>query len=188
MTNIKQGAEWHVRRQISDYCVFVLDRAIADTAITNTVAETTLYTKTVDHSDINGKVLRLTLGGTYLNNTGALSTPNMRVKFGSTTLINSAASAFTANAAIRLWEVVIYLTSRTTATQELKGHQWFTGAVGITTGNGASPAQAQSLIYENSAAETTSGEGTKALTVTWQHDAASTNLTITLKTAVLERL
>lgn len=188
MTTIERGTDLHVRRQIGQYCVFVLDRVIADTTIANTVAETTLYTKTVDHEDINGKVLRLTLGGTYLNNTGALSTPNMRVKFGSTTLINSAGSAFTANAAIRLWEVTIWLTSRSTSAQELKGHQWFTGAVGITTGNGASPAQAQSLIYENASTETTSGAGTKALTVTWQHDAASANLSIILKTAILERL
>lgn len=184
MTQIERGTDLHVRRQISDLCVFVLDRVIADTAITNTVTETTLYTKTVDHSDINGKVLRLTLAGTYLNNTGATSTPTLRIKFGSTTIVSPNTLAYATSASLRQWRIAFELTSRTTATQELTGIDWWTSASGAI----SSPSQAQSAMYEGTAAETTSGTGTKALTVTWQHDAASANLTITLKTAVLERL
>ena len=191
MTNIKQGNEWHVRRQISDLCVFVLDRVIADTAITNTAAETTLYTKTVDHSDINGKVLRLTLGGTFLNNTGASTFPRLRLKFGTTTIADSGSGATfneATNASTRAWRCIVYLTSRTTATQEAFLEYVCGNAGTVTTGVGGIIQTAGTQIIEGTAAETTSGTGTKALTVTWQHDAASTNLTITLKTAVLERL
>lgn len=202
MTIIERGTDLHVRKQISDATgviealvglsanptttklVAVLDRVIADTSITNTVTETTLYTKTVDHADINGYVLRLTLAGTFLNNTGGLSSPSLRIKFGSTTIITVNTLAYAASASLRQWRISLELTSRSTSSQELTGADWWTGASGAV----SSPSQAQSAIFEGTATETTSGAGTKALAVTWQHDATSANLTITLKTAILERL
>lgn len=191
MTTIERGTDLHVRRQIGQYCVFVLDRVIADTTIANTVAETTLYTKTVDHEDINGKVLRLTLGGTFLNNTGASSFPRLRLKLGSTTIVDSGSGATfveATNASSRAWRCIVYLTARTTATQEAFLEYVCGNAGTVTTGVGGIIQTGGTQIIEGTAAETTSGAGTKALTVTWQHDAASANLSIVLKTAVLERL
>lgn len=209
MTTIERGTDLHVRKQISDATgviealvglsanptttklVAVLDRVIADTSITNTVTETTLYTKTIDHADINGYALRLTFGGTFLNNTGATSNPRIRVKFGSTTVVDSGSGATFAeatNASTRAWRATVVLTSRSTTTQELFLDLAIGNAGTVTTGVGGILQTAGTQIIENACAETTSGAGTKALAVTWQHDAASTNLTITLKTAILERL
>lgn len=163
--------------------VAVLDRITADTAITNSAAETTLYTKTIDHADFNGYALKLTIAGTYLNNSGSLESPFLRVKFGATTMF-SFNPGLTASASTRMWRLNLELTSRSTSSQELTSHIWVSNAAG----SGSTPLVTASPMFESAATESTSGAGTKALAVTWQHGAAATTITVTLKTGLLERV
>ncbi len=194
MTQIERGTDLHVRRQIDQLCPFVLDRALADTTIVNTAAETTLYSRAVDHEDLTGsvpRVLRLTLGGTYLNNTGGTDLPAFRVKLGATTMYDDNGAlilSLAAGATSRAWRATLILTARSTTAQRLSGDIWFSNPSSAPTGTGGRIALTQAQVFHGTAAESTAGTGSKALAVTWAHGAASPNLSITLTTAVLERL
>ena len=160
--------------------VAVLDRITSTTTVASTAAETTLYTKSIDHADFNTYALRLTIGGTVLNNTGGSDFFTVRVKFGATTIASVAVVLATASSTARGYIGTFTLTYRSTSSQRLDSsvaiEDLSTTATGITRS-----------IY-GAATESTSGAGTKTLAVTVQPNTSSANLTWVLTTGLLERL
>lgn len=70
--------------------VEVYDRITATTDVNTTLAETTLYTKTITGGDLGtNKMLRLLIHGDYLHNNVAADTMIVRIKYGATTLYAS---------------------------------------------------------------------------------------------------
>lgn len=73
----------------------IYDRATSTVDIVSTVAETSLYTKTINGGDLGAnKSLRLTLMGDYLHNATSTDTMTFKFKFGGTVQAAAEAHAF----------------------------------------------------------------------------------------------
>lgn len=166
----------------------VLDRVGTDLDIVNTAAETTLYTFTLPGNRLGtDKRMRLTLEGDYLNNSGLASQFTWRVKYGATTMIAIlAGTAVPAGADRRAWKFVVELSNR-----DATNSQYATVAGGMslaatpTTGVGSldTTAALHGVLAGTAAEDSTAAQ---ALAVTVQHDAANANLSMRLRSAVLE--
>lgn len=120
----------------------VLDRSLSTVDIVSTNAETTLWSKQVAAGAMStNRLLRATLAGDYLNNTGAVQALTVSVKFGGTTILKDAIGDlgddinFSANRrpfGVELW--VANLDSATTQRAFCK--VWLGSIAGATTGIG----------------------------------------------------
>jgi len=73
----------------------VYDRSTTLTDIVSTTAETTLYSKTINATDMSiDKILRCTIIGDWLNSTGSGRTFRLKIKFGGTTMLDSLTDSF----------------------------------------------------------------------------------------------
>lgn len=173
------GVKWATVTSILD-AVQVLDRVTANTTVTNTVTETTVYTKQIDANKLStNKRLRLVLVGTLGIQAASVSLA-FRCKYGATTLITYTNATTTTDGSPFQLE---FLLSADGATNAQLGNFHFFHAV--STG-----------VQDVSTAEHTIGRGTAAidstanqnLVVTVQYGGASAGESFVMEHAVLELL
>jgi len=155
------------------------DRANSDTTVGNTTTETTLYSKSVTANDLAATGgLRLTMTGTWLNNSGSGKTLTLRVKFGATTIF-SYGFTLSSNASTGRFEIGVTLFNTATNAQVANiVAQYFRG--------GGSTTLVDGYRNKTTAAEDTTASKTLSVTVQW--DAAHANATTTKEMAFLEIL
>lgn len=156
----------------------VLDKVAAGTTISNSAAETTIYSFTVPGGLLSTvSKLRFTLTGRYTNSTGGADDTTLRLKYGGATV----ATALQLGIAINTNDVIL-----------ITGHL---------SGNSATNAQVGTIFgwSGNAAAvshNATGGRGTSAIDstvdqtflVSWDFQTASNSITFTRESAVLEWL
>lgn len=168
-------------------------RKTTEKDVVNTVTETDLLNGEVTiGAGVMGtnRMLRVTLIGDYLNNTGTDKTFTLKIKFGSTVLYEDPTPNITANAIRRpLWFEFMIANLGAANSQFMHGRYRLGAASGATTGtgdlsfgdfNGASFA-----MIGTAALDTTTS---KLLEVTVTHSAASASLSARLKYALVEVL
>ena len=155
------------------------DRANSDTTVGNTTTETTLYSKSVTANDLAATGgLRLTMTGTWLNNSGSGKTLTLRVKFGATTIF-SYGFTLSSNSSTGRFEIGVTLFNTATNAQVANiVAQYFRG--------GGSTTLVDGYRNKTTAAEDTTSAKTLSVTVQW--DAAHANATTTKEMAFLEIL
>lgn len=155
------------------------DRANSDTTVGNTTTETTLYSKSVTANDLAATGgLRLTMTGTWLNNSGSGKTLTLRVKFGATTIF-SYGFTLSSNSSTGRFEIGVTLFNTATNAQVANiVAQYFRG--------GGSTTLVDGYRNKTTAAEDTTASKTLSVTVQW--DAAHANATTTKEMAFLEIL
>jgi hypothetical protein len=164
------------------------DYVDAQTDITGTNAETSLYSRNIGANDLGTRrMMRLVIGGDYLNNSGPTVSIRARVKYGSTTMWDSGAGGnLTANANRRAFQLTCDLVAyNATNAQRVSG--LFTigppGAAMLGTG-APGPTGAMMAPFLGSAAEDSTSA--KTLEVTMQHSSSSGNVSIRLEFARIE--
>ena len=167
-----------------------LNRVSADTTISNTAAESTMYTYSVpaNMGAIDGQRLVLSMLCTLLNNSGANRTYTMRLKFGATTVIADAMIAIPTSTALRSFEIIVEIANDgATNAQFCKMSVSVSAPLAVTTGlsgdYGTAPTEIGSVIMNTSALDQTVSQ---TLAVTIQADAATATQTITMRNALLE--
>jgi hypothetical protein len=160
----------------------VLDRATTDVVLSNTAAETTMYTYSVpaNMGARPGQVLDLEMIMTLLNNSGANRTYTVRIKFGGTTHFTEA--FVPAPTSIFARPMVI----RVRIQNESGSNQYISATVFVgPTGNDLTVA---ALIPPSTLVTSGTIDQTAAqtLAVTLQSDAATATQTITTRVAQLE--
>lgn len=177
------GAEWIPLPEQVPTPVNGLDTLAATTTVVNTAAETTIYTKDLPTDLEPGDVLRLTLLGDFLNNTGASQSMRLKVKLGATTMVDSTAgTTIGSNANRRDFRFDALLTIISTVSESLDldarigqiNALWTTSAI-------------YSMMDRGLAAEDVAA-APKALAVTWQHGVANALLDLRIHSAILEKV
>lgn len=170
----------------------VYDRVTTDVVVVNSAAETTLFSKSIAAGDLStNRRLRLTLEGTYTNNSGAARTLQLKVKLGATTMIDVTTANIAASATARAWKLVVELSAQAATNAQFASVLGALGAVS-TAGSGVgawvdgSGTEHFPIVAVAAATEDTTADKTLAVTV--QHSAADPNLTMTLAAALLEVL
>ena len=169
----------------------VLNRVAGSaTTLSNTAAETTMYTYSVPATmgAISGHVLELELLLTLLNNSGANRTYTLRVKFGGTTQIADALIAIPTSAALRSMVIrVVIQNDSTTSAQFIAATVSVSAPLAVTSGVagdfGTAPTIPPTTIMANG---TINQLNAATLEVSLQSDAATATQTITTRTALLE--
>lgn len=187
VTIVSDGANWMiVNRSI------VQDAVTADTTVSNSATETTIYTYSVPANTLgtNGH-LRLTLLATLLNNSGANRTYTFRGKFGGTTLIDDAAIALPASAAARTLKITLDLYGDGATNAQVMAMTIEASAVlGVTSGLGGDYGTAgtmpPSTIIGNLSTFDQTGAGT--LLVSVQSDANTATQTLVTRISNLENI
>lgn len=173
--------------------VGVLDRAVTQNDVVNTAAETSFYSFSVPANVLDTqKMLRLTLYGDYLNNSGAGRTLTIRVKFGGNTYYNDVSGTLAASASRHpfRWEVLLGNRNATNV-QSIGGYFSMGIAGGATTGLGDLATFAtnttgfETPFYNDGAVDTTAA---RTLEVTVQHSTNNASLSIRRQMAILEVL
>lgn len=99
---IGQGTLWNGTQWVPNDTDRVYDTVTAAVDVNTSVAETTIYTKSITGGDLGStKMCRLTLIGDYLHNNVAGDTVTVRGKFGGTTLFQQTTSLGAATGAAR---------------------------------------------------------------------------------------
>lgn len=178
---------------VTSSIVQVLDRSMAETTVTNTAAQTDLYTYTVPGGTLGtAGMLKMLVTGIYQNNTGGAQNLTFDVVYGSTTLISDTISMADPGAAIYYpfqMEITLFA-GNSASVQRCSTKLVFgpAGASGMTTGWGDLENVLSIGIANTSntstGAEDSTGDLAFALKVT--HGFASTSLIITRQSALIE--
>lgn len=172
--------------------ITVLDKSVTATTVTNTASETTLYSATIAAQSSTG-IVRFTIAGTWLNNTGSPATVIIKAKLGATTMFQNTSLSIGTNANIQTfhWEGMIANLNATNS-QRISGLINIGGVVSPTTGvGGVNTANSGLTSYSIAAFAGTSAEDWTAsllLDFTVTLSTGSTNLTMTKEFAVVEQL
>ena len=169
----------------------VLDKNTTTVTVTNSFTETTLYTVSVPANTLGtNKMLRVTMGGTYLNNSGATKSMVVSIKYGATTLYSDTSAALFSGTALRGWRLEFILAANAaTNAQKLIGSFGMSHGGATTTGTGDSNVMigdndgSYGLLYGTSAIDSTVAQ---TLLVTVTHNASDVNTTITRYTVITE--
>lgn len=154
--------------------VFPLDRSVATVTVNNTAVETSVYSYSVLGNTLGtNKALRLTILGSYLNNSGASRDLVIRVKYGATTIATKAGIQTGAEATIYDYMLQIIVAANGTGSQK-----------GVFSINGRALSNVITIAGYGTASEDSTSD--KTLSVTIQHGAADSNLTFTKEVAMLE--
>ncbi len=124
------GTSW-----VSQIPVFtVLDRSTTTTSVANTTADTVIYSLSVPANTLGTThQLRVTIGGTYENSTGASETLRVRVRYGGTSLWDDTTGNLTTSTSLRAWRLEFVLAANaSTSAQKLLGN-FFIGHANTTT-------------------------------------------------------
>ena len=163
----------------------LLNEAHATTTIANTTTETDLYSFALPTNLAAGDILRLSLRGDYLNNTGSGQGLTIKVKIGATTAITLASSGtqFGTGTDRRDWHADVLIACEGTAAQRV----YTSVVVGMNTAAAINAGSTFAMGNETgSATEDTTSAKTLAVTATLT--TASANLEVTAKIAVLEKI
>lgn len=173
--------------------VGVLDRQVTQLDHNNSAALTTLYTFSVPANVLDTqKMLRLTLYGDYLNNSGGTSTLRVQCAFGGTTMYDDTCSAQNASATRHPFKFEFLIGNQNSATSQVLGGMLTLGtSVSTTAGLGDLGAVIiaatgfNTSIFGTAAVNTTSSQ---TLTISVAHSATSTSTSIRRQMAILEVL
>jgi len=147
----------------------VINRNHTDVAVTNTNAETSVYSFTVPGNLLEtNRAIRVVLYGTYLNNSGATKTIRLRLKYGATTVCDKT-SVTNANSATTADVSAEFVLTNNNATNSQEGMERL---LIDRAGSLISP-----VIDTGTAAEDSTADKTFDVTVT--HSAASVSTTFT---------
>ena len=167
--------------------ITILDKSTTTTTVNNTATDTTIYTLSVPANTLGtNHMLRVDMGGTYLNNGGSASTLTVRIKFGPVPTVMYADATYsigTGSTVKSAWELHFILAADASATaQKVRGRfEIGDNAAGATTGSGdlgtatATRNGTMSPIYGTAAVDSTV---TQTLLVTMQHSVANTSISI----------
>ena len=160
----------------------VLDRVTSDTTLTDTAAETTMYTFSVpaNMGAKAGEVLDLEMIMTLQNGSGADRTYTVRVKFGGTTHLAEALPPVPTGLAARPVLLRVRIQNDGTTSS-----QWITSTISV--GLIGNDWTAAPLLPPATAMAGTSIDQTAAqtLAVSWQSDAATATQIVTTRVALL---
>jgi len=163
----------------------VLDRVTSTTTLSNTAAETTMYTFSVpaNMGAKLGQVLDLMMDMTFQNNSGADRTYTLRVKFGGTTHIADALIAMPATANIRAATIKVRIQNTGSSVQNIIATASVSAAQAATRGDfSTAPLMAPSTMIAIGAIDQTAAQ---TLAVTVQSDAATATQTVVTFGALL---
>jgi hypothetical protein len=163
----------------------VIDRDTSSQSVANTTTETTVYTYSVPANALGtDRMLRLTLLGQYLNNSGSNKTFTVRVKFGATTVYEGVAESLATGATERFHSLQFWLLARgATNAQYAYGHH-LVGS--LDTIGGANPDEGAGDRQTGHAAVAEDTTSAKTFSVTVQHGTAAATVTYQFDTAMLE--
>lgn len=167
--------------------ISLLDKNLATVNVVNTTVETSIYSFTIAAGELGttGGV-RLTLTGTYLNNTLAASSITIRVKLGATTVMASNPWDVGTSASRRKWTWTFWFFNNGVANAQKWGALLLTAVVGV--------ANALEVAMNNERGGTafaTSAEDTslaRTLNITVQHGTANPAISLQKEIAFLEKL
>lgn len=172
--------------------VGVLDRSVTQNDVVSTAAETTLYSFSVPGNVLDTqKMLRLTIYGDYLNNSGASRTIIVKVKYGATTLYADTSGSLAANATRHAFRMEFLLGNQNATNAQVLGGNICMSTAGATTGLGdmatvaAATTGIDTDVYGSSAEDSTAA---KTLDITVKHSASNGSLSIRRQFAILEVL
>ncbi|MGE0680765.1 MAG: hypothetical protein AB7P69_07635 [Candidatus Binatia bacterium] len=183
---------------VTGFLPIVLDRVTSTVDIVNDASEQALYSKSIAANVLStNRLVRLSLLGDYQNESGAVRTLQIKVKLGSTTLFddvtgNISSSSGGANARRPFCVKLIVGNKGATNSQIANGEFWLGSRVAATAGIGdlanAIGIDNDSYIapFAGSAAEDTTSA--KTFSVTVQHSATATTLSVRRLLAFLELL
>lgn len=160
----------------------VLNRVVADTTLSNSAAETTMYTYSVpaNMGAKTGEVLDLEMIMTLLNNSGANRTYTIRIKFGGTTHFTEALAA--APASILARPVIL----RVRIQNEGGSNQYISSTIVVAAAGNDWTAAPLVPLTPLVTAGTINQTSAQTLEVTWQSDNAAATQTITTRVALLQ--
>lgn len=181
-------------------------RKVTEKDVTNTTVETDLLNSEITiPAGVMGvnKMIRATLFGDFLNNTGSRVGPTVRIKLGSTILygddVGSAGSNGLASSGTRYaWQLTLHILNLGSATS-----QWMTGWLGFgqvatptiqglgvldgdLIGSGTSPPNGRFAVFTLASAASVDTAQSQLLAVTVQFSTASTALSWRLKGGIVE--
>lgn len=170
--------------------VAVIDRDMSENDVVDTASETTLYSFSVPANTLGtNKVLRVSLRGDYLNNSGATKTLDFKIKYGTTTLVHSLVDTFANDADRQTWTMdFLFGAVDSASVQIVNGTLLFSKALTPTIGIGSifSGLAARGGGFQGTAAEDSTGA--LALTITVKHSAAHANTSFRAKIRIIELL
>ena len=159
--------------------VGVYDRVTTDTDVVSTVAETTLYTKSIAASDLGTNLsLRLTIIGDILYNNNNADTFELKLKYGATTLIDQVFTPGVGTAAARRAFKLTAILSNKGATNSQTGLLEFLMSLGQTPAAGVggalddAAAKGSSVLYGTSSIDSTAAQNL-VVTVQWSANSAN---------------
>ncbi len=167
--------------------VAVLGRTATLLDVVNTAAETSIASVVVPANALRtDRMVRLTLVGDYLNNSGVARTLIVRVKFGATTLYNDVSAALGFGALRRPIAINLCLANQNANNVQVLGGQIDIGTIGgATSGLGDLAVTAPQLtVLSGSAAEDSTIPKTFDITV--QHQVAAATISIRRLYALFE--
>lgn len=187
--NTKYMTPLRTAQAITAQVAALLDRDVSVAEVTNTAAETSVYSFSVPGGTLStNKMLRLTLLADYLNNSGAGHGIIIRVKYGATTVLtfdHYNANVLATNASRRSVRIQVELSAAgATNTQKCYGIQFFSDPSGtagndIVINNNQIPAAWHDAVAEDSTLA-------KTLEITAQHDGALSTLSFKAHVVQLE--
>lgn len=168
--------------------VGILDQSTAEFDLVNTAAGGTMYDKSVAANAMStDRLLRCTILGDYLNNSGTSQSLTMSVQLGGTLLWGDSTTAtITTSAVRRLFRLTFEIANLGSASVQTLSGFWVLSAP--VAGSGAGLGAIDSGSVNAPLAGTGAKDTTGALTLAWtaQHGAASTNISLRKKYALLE--
>lgn len=169
--------------------VEIIDRNMVEAEIVNTVTETTTYSFSVPANTLGtNKALRVTIQGDYLNNSGAVRTYRLRIKYGATTLLDDTAGNITASASRRPYTLEFILSAvNSTSAQQMNGIHSLSNST-ATTGEGGIGGvfDVASGVFSGTSAEDSTGALT--LDVTIEHSLAAATISWRAHQRIIELL
>lgn len=170
-----------------------LDVDCTDVSVGNSGSEGTLYSVAVPGNTLGANgLLRVTLSGSYLNNSGAARGFTIKIKFGGVTLYEdlTSSTAFAASSTLRQWSLRAYLgNANATNVQRMNFIFSMSGLSTAITGSGdiaGSPFIAErAMVGIDGSSDTTSAQ---TFEVTITHTTAHASLTMTRHISLAEVL
>lgn len=170
--------------------VEVLAREVTLINIVSDASETNIFNQTVAANRMEtNRMLRLSIFGDFLNNSGGTSAPTIKVKVGGTTIYDDATFAMAAGAnrfPVRMQ--FEFAMQNATNTMHLSGVVGIGNAGGATTGIGNLATDESNVDAEVSSGGTFTRDTTSsfAVVVTWTNSASDANISFRRQYAVLE--
>jgi hypothetical protein len=166
----------------------VLDRNNTQLDIAGTIAETTIYSKTIPANTLGtSKVLRCTLDCDYLNNSSNTRTIIIKVKYGATTMWQDTTNTIAVDVSRHALTIDFRLASAgATNSQVLTGKATMSDPGGATAGFGdfADDEIMTDTNFAGTAAEDSTADKTLDITVT--HSSTEANISLRRNLALLE--